>query len=52
MKDDYFDDCEICRAMQLAEKERRNLGYEELRRAFRKQKESGVGIVGFWDEED
>ena len=42
-----FDGCAICRAIMAAEDRGRSLSESELMEAFRKQKESGKGVIGF-----
>ena len=44
-KDEFFDDCPICRAMKAAQERGKELTLEELKEAFDKAKERG-GIVG------
>ena len=44
-KEEFFDDCPICRAMKAAQEQGRELTLEELKETFKKAKEQG-GIVG------
>lgn len=45
-KFDYFDDCEICRAMKAAEERGSTLSESELQAAFEAQKKTGIGVFG------
>ena len=49
-KKNEYDDCAVCQAMKMAEKEGRELTEAELLRAFREQEQSGIGMVGFGDD--
>lgn len=51
-KEEFFDDCPICRAMKAAKEQERELTSEELKEAFRKAKEQGAIVGGEWFEED
>lgn len=44
-KEEFFDDCPVCRAMKVAQEQGRELTLEELKKVFQKAKEQG-GIVG------
>lgn len=46
MQSNYFDDCEICRAMRAAEERGKSLSEHVLLSAFEAQKQSGVGVFG------
>lgn len=37
--EDFYDDCQICRAMKAAKKEGRELSFDELQELFRKANE-------------
>ncbi len=50
MQENQYDDCAVCQAMKMAEKEGRQLTEAELLRAFREQEQSGIGLVGFGDD--
>lgn len=51
-KSEYFDDCEVCRAIRAAEERGVELSTHELLAAFQKQKASGVGFVGTGEDFD
>ncbi|MFZ3073689.1 MAG: hypothetical protein WA093_00950 [Minisyncoccales bacterium] len=46
----FFDDCLICKAIQAARAEGRQLTEAELKEAFGKAKESGGVVGGSWFE--
>ncbi len=49
---EYFDDCEICQAMKMADKEGHNLSEHDLLAAFKKAKDNGAFVGGeFFDEQ-
>lgn len=52
MTNEYYDDCEVCRAMRLAEERGRAPSQTELLEAFCKQQATGVGVVGFGEEKE
>ncbi|GEM_PF-2179152 len=45
-EDMLFDDCEICRAQKAALLDGREPTFDEMKKAFKKAKNSGKGIVG------
>lgn len=51
-KEEFFDDCLICRAMKAAKEQGRELTSEELKEAFKKAKEQGAIVGGEWFQED
>jgi len=46
---DYVDNCPVCRAIQKAEQEGKDLTRAQLKASFREAKESGVLVSG-WEE--
>ena len=46
MASQFYDDCEICRAMKAAEERGASLSESELKAAFEAQKKTGIGIFG------
>ncbi len=49
-KEEFFDDCPICRAMKAAQEQGRELTLEELKGAFKKAKKEGTVVGGEWFE--
>ena len=49
-KEEFFDDCPICRAMKAAQEQGRESTSEELKEAFKKAKEEGAVVGGEWFE--
>ena len=49
-KEEFFDDCPICRAMKTAQEQGKELTQEELKEAFKKAKEEGGMVGGEWFE--
>ncbi len=47
-KEEFFDDCPICRAEKAAQEQGRELTMEELKEAFKKSKEKGAIVGGEW----
>lgn len=50
--DDYFDDCPICQAQKLADKENRSLSLSEYKEAALKAKKLGAVTGGILLDED
>ncbi|MDR3642641.1 MAG: hypothetical protein P4L74_03385 [Candidatus Doudnabacteria bacterium] len=46
MPGQFYDDCEICRAMKAAEERGVPLSEKELFAAFEAQKKTGIGMFG------
>ena len=51
-KEEFFDDCPVCRAMKAAQEQGRELTLEELKEVFKKAKEKGAIVGGEWFQED
>jgi len=47
-KEEFFDDCPVCRAMKAAQEQGRELTALELKEAFEKAKEKGAIVGGEW----
>ncbi|PIV43476.1 MAG: hypothetical protein COS26_00445 [Candidatus Nealsonbacteria bacterium CG02_land_8_20_14_3_00_40_11] len=50
-KEEFFDDCPICRLMKAAKEQGREPTSEELKEAFKKAREKGAIVGGEWFEE-
>jgi hypothetical protein len=52
MQENLFDDdnCEVCKAQKRAMEQGRDATFSELMEAMEKQKQSGIGFVGYGDD--
>jgi hypothetical protein len=50
-KEEFFDNCSICRAMKAAKERGRELTAEELKEAFKQAKKEGAAVYGEWFKE-